>query len=243
MKPTKVMLVFLMLVSIPSSIQILSSQNITLSTSSFHQAGDYRAYLPLLIKEGESLYNRVAAAAYADQWAHDRNGTYPNFGTGCDCNDCTNYASQVLHEGAYPLRIGDWDANSPFEWWYKPVLWWYENSNTWSATDWFNVYVYQYPDEFEIGNFGSLTNGDFMVMDTRQNDGSGPPDGIPDHIRVIIGHGYTSTNVDDYACQPNPVPSSAYTLLANQHCVDRQHVAWNYNFQPAFGLWYVHVSW
>src|SRR5690349_17075991 len=37
-------------------------------------------------------YNRVAAVAYADQWAHGRNPNYPDF----TANDCTNFNSQSL---------------------------------------------------------------------------------------------------------------------------------------------------
>jgi hypothetical protein len=41
----------------------------------------------------------------------------------------------------------------------------------------------------------------------------------------------------------NPVPTSTYTLLINQHCIDRKHVAWNYNILPGFhNPWYVRVK-
>ncbi|PIO47003.1 MAG: hypothetical protein CMR00_12740, partial [[Chlorobium] sp. 445] len=56
-------------------------------------------------------YNRTAAVSYADSWAHGRNGSYPNYGSGCGCNDCTNYISQVLHNRGYPLRTGNWEAH------------------------------------------------------------------------------------------------------------------------------------
>ena len=171
-----------------------------LAPSPKYQTGDYNVYLPLVIKARQPLYDRVAAVSHADLFAHDRSGDYPNYGTGCECNDCTNYASQVLHKGNYPLRTGDWDPENVFEWWYKKVWWWYENSKTWSATDWFNTYLNQYPEEFEYVGWNDVYNlesGDIIIMDTRENDDDGgPPDGIPDHIRVVVGNGYTSTDYD-----------------------------------------------
>lgn len=47
-------------------------------------------------------YNRTAAVAYANQWAHSRNENYPNYGVDADgdqCKDCTNYISQILEAG------------------------------------------------------------------------------------------------------------------------------------------------
>ena len=199
-----------------------------------------------------SGYDRVAAVNYADQWAHARNGNYPNYGSGCNCNDCTNYISQVLNNGNYPLNTGNWDVNSSFEWWYKPVAWWYENSNTWSATDWFNIYVAQYKNEFDVNPpLSILEGGDFILLDLRDNDNpDDPPDGTPDHARAVIGYGNTSTNTADYisytgSCEVinNPAHPSIYTLLVNQHCTDRWHIAWNYNIESDTNRWYIHVTW
>lgn len=194
-------------------------------------------------------YNRTGAVNYANTWAHGRNGSYPNYGSGCGCNNCTNYISQVLHNGGYPLRTGNWNKNSIYEWWYRKVLWWYENSKTWSAADWLNMYIAQYQaTEFKYRSWPTqLQSGDFFLIDLRDNDNpSGPPDGKPDHGRVIVGYGYTSTNQADYTdgCGTNyPVPSQTYTLLINQHCVDRWHVAWDYRLPGSIGRWSIHVKW
>ena len=55
------------------------------------------------------IYDRNAAVAYADDWAHEpRNSKYPNYGVeadGNDCDDCTNYLSQVLAAGGTLLAI------------------------------------------------------------------------------------------------------------------------------------------
>lgn len=68
-------------------------------------------------------------------------------------------------------------------------------------------------------------------------------DGFYDHIRVIVGWGNTSTNQRDYTngCGTNtPVPTVVYTILGNQHCIDRWHVAWDYGVL-SYGLLYVRV--
>jgi hypothetical protein len=103
-------------------------------------------------------YDRTAAVAYADQWAHEpRNTNYPlSDETGCNCNDCTNYISQVMHNGGYPLRTGTWDDHSPFEWWYRDSLFGADYSYTWAVTDWLNVYFAQYPNEFDVVGSVSL---------------------------------------------------------------------------------------
>ncbi|HMR99739.1 MAG TPA: amidase domain-containing protein [Anaerolineales bacterium] len=194
------------------------------------------------------IYNRVAAVSYANTWAHEpRNTTYPlSNETGCNCNDCTNYISQVLHNGGYPLRTGNFDENSYYEWWYRdPSQYFVSYSTTWSAANWFNVYISLYPNEFDtMSTVTALQEGDFILLDLRNNDTNAPfPDGKPDHGRVVVGYGNTSVNQSDYTdgCGNNSaIPSSEYTLLVNQHCTDRWHVAWDYNIEDV-PRWYIHV--
>jgi hypothetical protein len=209
--------------------------------------GIISGFLLLVSTVEAGSYNRAAAVTYADTWAHGRNSAYPSFGSGCNCNDCTNYISQVLHNGGYPLRTGNWNKESIYEWWYRKVLWWYETSNTWSAADWLMMYAAQYT-EFEFRSSPTeLERGDFFLVDLRDNNNpSGPPDGKPDHGRVIVGYGYTSTNQADYTngCGVNyPIPSQVYTLLINQHCVDRWHVKWDYRLPANIRYWAIHVRW
>lgn len=195
-------------------------------------------------------YDRTAAVDYADAWAHARNVNYPfSNEVGCACNDCTNYLSQVLHNGDYPLRSGSWNANSQYEWWYRDGnLFQPDNSKTWSATDWLNSYFAQYPNEFDVNPaFSTLEEGDFILLDLRNNDPDSTdtdPDGKPDHARVVVGQGYTSTNQNDYECN-DPLqtpPPSVSRLLVNQHCPDRKRVAWDYNLDLDYhNFWYIHV--
>lgn len=188
-----------------------------------------------------SSYNRTNAANYAATWAHARNSNYPNYGSGCDCTDCTNYLSQALNNGGYPLRTGSWNKDSYFEWWYRSPGSANDNSKTWSATDWFNVYVTQYPSEFQYisPSPSNFSKGDFFLLDLNG-------DGQPDHARFVMGNGYTSTNQADYTdgCGGNySVPSQTYTLLVDQHCVDRANVAWDYRLPGGNIFWAYHVIW
>ncbi len=196
-------------------------------------------------------YNRATAAAYADDWAYLRNSTYPLANeTGCGCNDCTNYISQILHEGGYPLRPGN-DPENDSQWWYVPD----DNnpstqdySNTWSATEWFKFYVDNFPNEFVVNPNPPIPQaGDFILLDLRNNTFQDimVPDGRPDHARALVGYGSTSIDPQDYTdgCGAlTPVPTQEYFLLADQHCVDRKHVRWDYNLNPDTTIWYIHVT-
>jgi hypothetical protein len=211
-------------------------------------------FTPTSTPQNPYSYDRSLAVAYADQWAHEpRNANYPLADeTGCNCNDCTNYISQVLQNGGYPLRTGNWDENNVFEWWYRDGgLFEADYSLTWANADWINSYFAQYLNEFDVNPpVSTLEGGDFIVLDLRDNDTSEPvPDGIPDHGRVVVGYGYPSTDVINYIsyntnCEVvyNPTPTSVPEpiLLINQHCVDRQNVAWDFNIQD-IPRWYIHV--
>lgn len=206
----------------------------------------YHIYLQIIIKS----YDRVAAVNHADTYAHIRSSEYPDtYGTGCNCLDCTNYISQSLHKGGLTLKTGNWDKLSVFEWWYRaiylgPIFLMWENSNSWSATDIFNIYLFQYSQDFEYRPWPTeLEAGDFFLMDLQGAHLSDPPDGIPDHARFVVGYGYSSTDSADYECINPPIqpPPTTYGLLANQHCVDRKHILWDFRIQ-GIPVWPWHVK-
>ena len=90
-----------------------------------------------------------------------------------------------------------------------------------------------------VSSISYLSAGDIILMDFGRN-------GSIDHARIVVGYGYTSTNLQDYTdgCgNQTPVPTSTYTLIANQHCPDRWHVAWNFGIDEATTfLYYIHVN-
>lgn len=163
-------------------------------------------------------YNRNGAVAYADRWAHDHNPDYPNR----EPADCTNYVSQVLHNGGLPLIVG-WD--DIWHWYYVGTIF---TSNTWANADHLNQHASQFQgDRFEFRNPPNLEPGDFFLMDL-------PDDRVgPDHARVFVGWGRIEEG-DEIGTN---------NWLANQHSVDRKRVRWNLNIPAGTPLWGWHVVW
>jgi len=161
-------------------------------------------------------YNRNAAEAYADAWTCNYCEEPHNWPTYRYYDlDCTNYASQVLHEGGYPYRgLNIW---SIYHWFHR----WYGDSETWYNTPKMNQYFSQYPSEFEYKGWPSqLDKGDIFLSDFPTEEG--PPDGIPDHAAVIVGDGGG---------------------LKDQHTPPRKRVAWYAYADPGTAYWSVHVKW
>lgn len=81
--------------------------------------------------------------------------------------------------------------------------------------------------------------------------GSNPgdlPDGIFDHIKIVVGYGMTSTDPNEYgSCingvlvVPTNAPTSVNAVLINQNCIDRKHVAWNYGVDSNAGKIFIHL--
>jgi len=177
-----------------------------------------------------ALYSRTKAVNYANYWAKGRNPNYKSFGVDSDgenCNDCTNYVSQVLRAGGMPQVRG---SNDVFHWYhYKSNLGIWRVSKSWSATDWFNTFASQFQgSKFEYYQNGpsTLDAGDFFLMDLPTNPFVGP-----DHARIIVGWGKVLEGDE----------IGQWRLLANQHCVDRKKVRWDYNFNGTVLIWAWHV--
>jgi hypothetical protein len=174
-------------------------------------------------KVGSNYYNRTAAINYADAWVSNtkikRNiSAYPNYGAtpGPNCNDCTNYLSQVLEAGGIS-QIKSTSQDDEGVWYtYLSSGNWY-GSRSWAATDWFKKHADAYKLRFQYSYSGpsTLNPGDFFLMDLQEQDN------LPDHARVIIGTGIVEAG-DGAGTQ---------TLLASQHCTDRKRVKWDYLIQ------------
>jgi len=196
-------------------------------------------------------YNRVAAVAYANQWAHEpRNSVFggvlppgTNY-TGCNCDNCTNFMSQVLLAGGYPFH-----GNSPNDW---VENWWYTSTNSslsWRYVPSFENYFEVHPNEFyTVSQASILQAGDIIMLDLHGVNLDDPPDGTYDHIKVVVGVGYTSSNPIDYTyCEngvlviPTNIPAGTNTVLINQNCIDRWHVAWDYGVDEEAITIFIHV--
>lgn len=177
-----------------------------------------------------NVYNRTAAVNYADTWAHGRNSNYPNYGTGCDCNDCTNFLSQVLEAGGVP-KIGIPSYDNQHYWYTYYILGW-EGSRSWAATDWFKSHADTFHNRYlYLGNtpsaVESLFAGDVVIMDLASNNIVGP-----DHASVIVGWGYPEEGDQ----------TNQWKLLRSAHCCDRKRVRWDFGLiMPNDKVWAYHV--
>ena len=133
-----------------------------------------------------SGYDRVAAVNYADTWAHNRNPDFANvlpigeIYFGCGCNNCTNFSSQVLLAGGYPLH-----GVPPYDW---VEYWWYtstSSSSSWRYAPALKNYIQSHPGEFSnVNQVSMLEAGDLIILDLHGSTPSDPPDNIPDHMIV-----------------------------------------------------------
>lgn len=177
-----------------------------------------------------NVYDRTAAVNYADTWAHGRNSNYPNYDTGCDCNDCTNFVSQVLEAGGMP-KIAHPSYDDQY-YWYTYYIWGWEGSRSWAATDWFKSHADTFPNRYlYFGNTStaieSLVAGDVIIMDLASNNIVGP-----DHASVIVGWGYPQEGDQ----------TNQWKLLRSAHCCDRKRVRWDYGItMPNDKVWAYHV--
>ena len=173
------------------------------------------------------LYNRAAAVAYADQWtSNTQNLRNPNYPTSWG-NDCTNFASQVLYAGGYPVR-GNTDDYCNVNEWYRPYQifpgWWVWTWS-WSVADCQRQYFSYHPSEFELYGYSPvyLPGGSILQM---SEDGSG----LPTHSRVLIGSGYDA------------IDGQWYANLTDQHTTDRYHRYWNIGIESYWPLWAWHIT-
>lgn len=93
-----------------------------------------------------------------------------------------------------------------------------------------------------------LQAGDIIMLDIHGPSSSDPPDGVYDHIQVVVGNGNTSTDPNDYVTcvngvpiVPSSAPPSVNAVLIDQNCIDRKHVAWDYFVEPEAGKKFIHV--
>lgn len=114
-------------------------------------------------------YKRVAAIAYAHQWAFRRNPQfydYENIG-----GDCTNFASQCLYAGS-----GIMNFTPTYGWYYIDPN---EKAPAWTGVEYFWNFLMR--DEETVGPFGEDTDvdnllpGDFVQLSFDGNNFSHTP--------------------------------------------------------------------
>ncbi len=137
-----------------------------------------RAYMDTIV------YNRAAAAAYADRYALSYNPNVVRFGA-----DCANFVSQSARAGGMPTTPAAWSTG-----------WWYDNRGTSSPSDdqyslsWINVGKQM---GFWNGRRTDYVPGisDLGKGDAVYYDWSG--DGVWDHVAMVVGTNNAGQKVID----------------------------------------------
>jgi hypothetical protein len=194
------------------------------------------------IANGTFLYDRNAAVAYADKYAHNYNPNYA-YPPNDILDDCTNFASQVMFSQDNP-NSGHFNV-APLEgtkitstaWYFHKSNWPFgpEASYTWGAANnmesLFSLRSDRYFDTNR--NISKLEGGDiiFFALDSDHQD-------LPTHTRVVVvGYGNSQEQVHDDGTSPI---IGTYGLLIDQHSPpiwDRKRVIWNDGIPTARNFW------
>ena len=154
-------------------------------------------------------FSGSSAVAYADRWATSFNSNYNRFNS-----DCTNFASQALHDpagGHYPYR----ETGSNL-WWMHWNWWGFSNTRSWSVvTDNWNFLIADNPGGWDWGyqptnsNTNNARYGDLLFYDWDGN-------GTPDHIGIEAAYS---------GCDPHQAGYCGD--LQDQHTNNHYHAIWH----------------
>lgn len=116
----------------------------------------------------KKTYYRQKAVQYAEIWWNSYNQKYPHF-----ANDCTNYISQCLQAGGFPLE----QTNSKTKgWWCKKKQW----SYSWAVSHSLQLYLSGSPLTRIVDSVEMLFYGDLIFYDFEG-------DGRFNHTTIITG--------------------------------------------------------
>jgi len=137
--------------------------NILINNSKLSHSGDNHEIG--LITRAASTYNANGAATYANTYALSPNPNYFNLES--IGGDCTNFASQVLHEGGgIPMHYGASGYNT--SWFYTSPS---NRSTSWAGAQY--LYDYMHSDYSKINwtasSWSSISNGDLIQVGTPTN--------------------------------------------------------------------------
>jgi cell wall-associated NlpC family hydrolase len=165
-----------------------------------------------------AAYNGAAAAAYADSWVQNgqtlQNPNYPDYGV----IDCTNFVSQALAAGGYPMQGFGQDKTKYTNWWLDHNVFGFSNSFSWSvAPDLLNMLYYDSPGGSPLayrspsqqgpGYRSGGATGDVIFYDWGVGEGVS-------HVTIQVGYGTD--------------PVSHWTGdLVDEHSSDREHAFWS----------------
>lgn len=183
-------------------------------------------------------FDGFQAAVYSYNWAYSRNYNYP----GPFNEDCTNFASQALHEGGgYPLR--SFGVYAYYAWWYNPRWYGWDYSHSWTvAADLATFLYYDYPG----GVYEGLQcQGSGCQYDYYNNARYGDPL-FYDWGDVPTNPGVEHTAVE--GCYNCTDPNSPWFTgdVVNQHTNDRQLMMWtawdNNQYRDTTKIYLYHID-
>jgi hypothetical protein len=140
---------------------------------------------PLRHHSPMSNLNRPAIAEYATRYYRSYNTRYRT-----DANDCTNFASQCMYAGGWPMVSGFYQYDSA--WWYNfsaftsPY-----HSYTWGGAHNFYLFTYTRPRGVIAQYFSQMKVGDILQVDWNDAAGRDTPDGHIDHTMVVTAKSST----------------------------------------------------
>jgi hypothetical protein len=190
-----------------------------------------------------SAYCGTCAASYADRWWNSTNTSYWRMN-----DDCTNFVSQALHDGAggkYPFRGGSSTVDD-HNWWMNLA------SPSWTQSWTFAAHLRLFLINDWPGGVpeGSTPKGDLsaqMASYTPTNMVTGDVlfynfGGGIDHTTIQVGIDY-GTWIATYA---NQARVTGYHNVVDQHSNSRHHVHWslidNNDYWRTTTIYFMHIS-
>lgn len=163
-------------------------------------------------------YDPNAAAGYADSWSsnsqHLQNPNYPDLGD----TDCTNFVSQALYAGGYPMQGVGNDGTKYTNWYvYHDFFGWHWSFSWTAAPDLLNMLYFDYP-----GGWGVKYRS---PSQTYQGDRSGGAKGDVLFYDWGTGQGVSHASIQ-VAYGTDPV-SGWVGDLVDAHSSDRYHAFWS----------------
>lgn len=145
---------------------VLNSLNDSIVDLSGVNESNYQGIVP-----GTTVFNRNAAANYAQKYCFNYNPNYPNYENAG--GDCANFASQCAYTGGARMCNTGNDIDS-----YKS--WWYVNGNT--SKSWrycpTQINYMMMSNTYSVSSVNSLSRGDLIYYDWEG-------DGIWDHVAIV----------------------------------------------------------
>lgn len=129
-------------------------------------------------------YNRHAAVDYARRFVIITNPAYPVLPT-----DCTNFVSQCLLAGGMQPVGGFYLGNRPTDWYpfvRRPNGFWLPASWSWTAANNLDSFLFL-SQRGRYVRSTQLQPGDLIFADGFDTREPGTPNGIPDHVMIVIG--------------------------------------------------------